>query len=252
MTVANEMYYDESLGVSTYYKTDGYQTKASVTFTPQEAGACWLVVVSHQSKQQSSTHWNQNIQSHIYLDNVSQDTRLSCATGFYSCHINFCVISSLTAEEHTVDAKFYEINTGNYGDVKNVRLFVIKLSGTYQDPDCVTYAKSIGDGWYSYLTGITKIDQNVTPTTTGDYLVIAGSVLHMDGSGDGYHELYSQFKIDNVTKASWKMRKEHEVLQPGVFAKVYTLTGNQTYNFKITATAAVHSYGYIRDAKLLV
>lgn len=208
--------YGESLGQSDTTST-AYQDKVTLTFTPPTSGD--YIIIADAEVKGSSTSYRSLARLYIGTT-VYQELmyRVKDTLDWYP--FNALKRLSLSAST-TIKIQFCSSSTSATASIRNARLIAFKLSSEYAESEGRT--TTTNTGWQ------TKATLTFTPTTAGDYLVIA--TANLDGSSTSY-DVKCQLLQDDAT------------VQASVVRRATSSTAR--YNFgamrKITLSAASHNF----------
>ncbi len=151
-----------------YTKSTSYQDKATLTFTPESAGA-YLIVGTAELRGSSSSY---SVLARLTVDGVScaDLTAEPEETGIYVNHFATQKIVNLTAASHTIKLQYRSESTYASAYARRARILAVPVS-SYEAQEAAS-AQTVSSTYSSYQDIVQK---PFTVGETGDYLLIASA-----------------------------------------------------------------------------
>lgn len=157
-----EVSYQESLTSSSTISTT-YQDKLTISFTPQITAD--FVIIATAEAQGSNTNYQARIR--LVVDSIAYQEllyRVKDTTDWYP----FCGLKRLTLEggvNYVIKIQFCTNNAGGTAYIRNARLIMFSLQSEYAESEGLSTTSNIN--WQD------KVTLAFTPSSEGDYLIIA-------------------------------------------------------------------------------
>src|SRR5512132_1877859 len=171
---ARQSFYQESLGESSTTSANE-QVKTTLTFTPDANSDYWLIASGvFTCSSTTDNHegqvdlWHQEVSTALFYQagQVKEESSPQDWIAFFG-------ISKLSfgasPGEQNIDMQYWSSNAGDTTKIKDVRVLVIKAAADQ-------YAESLAQTTTTSTSYQTKTTLSFTPSSTGDYLVIASAV----------------------------------------------------------------------------
>jgi hypothetical protein len=178
--------FGESLDVSSWSTDTNYQDKVVLTFTPPTS-ADYIVLAT--AELQGDCISPPDVKARLYIGgSIYQELiyRIKDTTDWYP----FCALKriSLPTSSQTLKIQYAISATTLTAKIRNARLYAFSLSSQY--------AESEGESTTTSTSWQDKVALTVTPSTSGDYLVIA--TANYGGSSTDYSTLLQLLKDGSV------------------------------------------------------
>jgi hypothetical protein len=234
-----ERRYNESEGESTT-TSNTFQDKVVLTFTPS-ATKNYLIIASGLVAHASTfyaTEVQLTIDGSVYAINEFQPTG-AAGTNYYSFASQKVV--SLGATSHTIKIQYRSMTSGQTAKIKNARIIALEIQD-YQTAIAEAQSQTNSTSYQD------KATLTFTPTSAGDYLIIATADL--SASNTNYSAL-AQLTYDGASQG--EMTRE-----PTVASHFYTFgmvrelsLSAASHTFKIQYRSESSSYyAYIKNARI--
>jgi hypothetical protein len=181
--------YAESLGESSWNTDTNYQDKVVLTFTPS-VSADYIVIAT--AEVQGNCISPPDVKARLYIGTSTYQEliyRIKDTTDWYP----FCALKrvNLPASSQTLKIQYAISATTATAKIRNARLCVFSLSSHYAESEAES-------SWNTDTSWQDKVALTFTPSTSGDYLIIA--TANLGGSSTQYSTLV-QFLKDGIVQA---------------------------------------------------
>jgi len=180
--------FGESLGESSWNTNTEYQDKVVLTFTPSVSADYILIATAEV---QGNCISPPDVKARLYIDaSTCQELiyRVKDITDWYP----FCALKrvNLPASSQTLKIQYAISETTATAKIRNARLYAFSLSGQYAESEAES-------SWNTNINWQDKVALTFTPSTSGDYLIIA--TANLGGSSTDYSTLI-QFLKDGIVQ----------------------------------------------------
>jgi hypothetical protein len=211
--------FGESLGESSWNTNTEYQDKVVLTFTPS-VSADYIVIAT--AEVQGNCISPPDVKARLYIGaSTCQELiyRVKDTTDWYP----FCALKRVTlpASSQTLKIQYAISDTTATAKIRNARLYAFSLSSQY--------AESEGESTSTSTTWKDKVTLTFTPSTSGDYLIIATANL-------GGSSTYSSTLVQLIQDGS--------IVHAGPIKEPSTSGARYTFGVvrKINLSAASHTF----------
>jgi hypothetical protein len=214
--------FGESLGESSWNTNTEYQDKVVLNFTPSTS-ADYIVIAT--AEVQGNCISPPDVKARLYIGASTYQEliyRIKDTTDWYP----FCVLKriSLPASLQTLKIQYAISATTATAKIRNARLYAFSLSGQYAESESES-------SWNTNTNWQDKVSLTFTPSTSGDYLVIA--TANYGGSSTQYSTLLQFLKDGSVQAGPTKETSATEARYTfGVMRKIYLDTTLHTFKIQ--------------------
>ena len=192
LATPRENYYTESLGESSWNSDTNYQDKATLTFTPADNSA-YLIIASWQLQMSSNNYigYSKLIRSSGTPTDLHERVHLPKDNTDYVAGGSAIVESfGATPGSQTYKIQYRTSSTSGFARIKNASIIAIRLNSDDQ------YTSSTARSTTTSSTYQDKATLTFTPTTSGDYLIIASASVDSSSTSRDWR---AQLDIDGST-----------------------------------------------------
>ncbi|MBS7606441.1 MAG: hypothetical protein QW502_02025 [Candidatus Bathyarchaeia archaeon] len=185
--------YNESLDISSTTSIS-YVDKVSLTFNPPETGH--YIIIADAEIQCSSTAVNAGVKARLYNGtNTYQEViyRPRNTAEWYP----FNALKQLYIQGQTTIRLQFASVSGSSVSIRNARLFIFKATSVH-------YAESEGRSTTNSTLWVDKVTLRFTPSSEGDYLIIA--TANLDSSSTSYDVMCRLIQDDSIIHAEVRRR----------------------------------------------
>jgi len=244
MTFGSYSNYDfkfaESLGESSWNTNTEYQDKVVLTFTPPTS-ADYIVIAT--AEVQGNCISPPDVKARLYIGaSTCQELiyRVKDTTDWYP----FCALKrvNLPASSQTLKIQYAISDTTATAKIRNARLYAFSLSSYYEESESES-------SWNTNTNWQDKVALTFTPSTSGDYLIIA--TANVGGSSTSYSTLIQFLQDGSIVHAG--PTRETSATEArytfGVMRKINLDATSHTFKIQYktenTANTAYISYAHI-------
>ena len=236
--------FGESLGESSWDTNTEYQDKVILTFTPS-VSADYIVIAT--AEVQGNCISPPDVKARLYIGaSTCQELiyRIKDTTDWYP----FCALKrvNLPASSQTLKIQYAISATTATAKIRNARLYAFSLTGEYAESEAES-------SWNTNTDWRDKVALTFTPSTSGDYLIIAAA--NLGGSSTQYSTLVQFLKDGSVQAGPTRETSASEARYTfGVMRKINLDATSHTFNIQYktenTANTAYISYAHIVAIRL--
>jgi hypothetical protein len=231
--------FGESLGESSWDTNTEYQDKVVLTFTPPTS-ADYIVIAT--AEVQGNCISPPDVKARLY-DGTSTWQELIYRVKDTSDWYPFCALKrvNLPASSQTLKIQYAISDTTATAKIRNARLYAFSLSGQYAESEAES-------SWNTNTNWQDKVALTFTPSTSGDYLIIATANL---GGSSTYYSTLIQFLQDGSVQAGPTRETSASEARYtfGVMRKINLDATSHTFKIQYktenTANTAYISYAHI-------
>jgi len=182
--------FGESLEESSWNTNTEYQDKVVLTFTPS-VSADYIVIAT--AEVQGNCISPPDVKARLYIGvSICQELiyRVKDTTDWYP----FCALKrvNLPASSQTLKIQYAISDTTATAKIRNARLYAFSLSGHYAESEAES-------SWNTNTNWQDKVALTFTPSTSGDYLIIA--TANVGGSSTDYSTLIQFLQDGSIVHA---------------------------------------------------
>jgi hypothetical protein len=221
-----------------------YQDIVTLTFTPSTAGA-YLLVGTAEVEAASTSY---SLSARLMIDGAAKDamTTEGETTADYEVFAAHNV-TTLSAASHTMKIQASIETGGPTARIRRARITAVRLSDHYD------YQSSGSEG-ESSTTSTTWVDKTVltfSPSTVGNYLIIATAKINLATAANGYQPAIN-FTIDGTEKGCWQagLSDTTDYLTFAVMINSSLSAASHTLKIAYKTTNAGYA-AYIKDARIV-
>jgi len=213
------------------------------TFTPSAAGA-YLIVATAEVEAASTS---QSISTRLEIDGVAKDVMVTegeTTTDYevFAAHN----VTTFSASPHTIKIQASRETSGTMY-IRRARITAVRLSDYYD------YQTSGSEG-VSSTTSTTLVDKTVltfTPSSAGDYLLVATAKISLSVASNGFQPVAS-FTIDGTEYGYWQagLSDATDYLTFATMINASLSASSHTLKIAYRTTSATYT-AYIRDARIV-
>jgi len=231
--------FGESLGESSWNTNTEYQDKVVLTFTPS-VSANYIVIAT--AEVQGNCISPPDVKARLYNGTSTWQEliyRIKDTTDWYP----FCALKrvNLPASSQTLKIQYAISATTATAKIRNARLYAFSLSGQYAESEAES-------SWNTNTNWQDKVALTFTPSTSGDYLIIA--TANYGGSSTDYSTLLQFLKDSSVQAGPTRETSATEARYTfGVMRKINLDATSHTFKIQYktenTANTARINYAHI-------
>jgi len=231
--------FGESLGESSWNTNTEYQDKVVLTFTPS-VSANYIVIAT--AELQGNCISPPDVKARLYNGTSTWQEliyRIKDTTDWYP----FCALKrvNLPASPQTLKIQYATSDTTATAKIRNARLYAFSLNGQYAESEAES-------SWNTNTNWQDKVALTFTPSTSGDYLIIA--TANLGGSSTDYSTLIQFLKDGSVQAGPTRETSASEARYTfGVMRKINLDATSHTFKIQYktenTLNTAYISYAHI-------
>jgi hypothetical protein len=215
------------------------------TFTPSTAGV-YLIVATAEVKAASSSY---SFYTRLQIDGVAKDemiTQGETTTDYevFAAHN----VTTLSVASHTIKIQAHRTTGTMY--IRRARITVVRLSDFYD-------YQTIGSEGESSTPSTSWVDKTIltfTPSTAGDYLIMATAKIRLSIATNGYQPAID-FTIDGIEYGYWQagLSADTDYLTFGTMINASLSAASHTLKiaYKTMTQSSPTNYAYIKDARIV-
>jgi len=220
-----------------------YVDIATKTFTPSTAGV-YLIVATAEVEAASTSN---SIYARLQIDGVAKDEMITegeTTTDYevFAAHN----VTTLSAASHTIKIQASREGFGTM-HIRRARIAAVRLSDYYDyyTSGSETLSSTSSTNWQD------KTILTFTPSTAGNYLIMATAKINLDVATNGYQPAIN-FTIDGTEYGYWQagLSDATDYLTFATMMNASLSVASHTLKIAYRTTSATYA-GYIRDARIV-